>query len=168
LEPMHDVMLPQLGIGFTDVVKRATARADELDPREFADDIRDGLAALEVPDPVRLDLFKAPHHGSRQNMSWSLVTAVDCPLWLFSSDGTQHRHPDAQAIAMILAFGVNSNPELAFNVRSKYSGWWDSEPWRDTFAWRVVLSVVWSLVVTVSVPARCPPMMNARVCGGVV
>ncbi len=33
---LHDVMLPDYGIGFTDVVKRATARADELDPIEFA------------------------------------------------------------------------------------------------------------------------------------
>src|SRR3977135_4450564 len=36
LEPFHDVMLPHHGIGFTDVVKRATARADQLDPREYA------------------------------------------------------------------------------------------------------------------------------------
>jgi len=35
LEPFHDAMLLEHGIGFTDVVKRPTARADELDPAEF-------------------------------------------------------------------------------------------------------------------------------------
>lgn len=36
LAPEHDHRLPEHGIGFTDVVKRATARADELSRAEFA------------------------------------------------------------------------------------------------------------------------------------
>jgi TDG/mug DNA glycosylase family protein len=35
LRPEHDCSLPQFGIGFTDVIKRPTANAGELDPREF-------------------------------------------------------------------------------------------------------------------------------------
>lgn len=42
LEPMHDVLLPAHGIGFTDVVKRPTAKAAELGRAEFAA----GAAAL--------------------------------------------------------------------------------------------------------------------------
>ena len=44
LEPHHDRLLPAHGIGFTDVVKRATAKAVELDRKEFAA----GAAALAV------------------------------------------------------------------------------------------------------------------------
>src|ERR1700729_4323452 len=51
LEPIHDVMLPAHGIGFTDVVKRATGRADELDPAEFAAATRDLVAKLETFQP---------------------------------------------------------------------------------------------------------------------
>ena len=51
LAPMHDVMLQDHGIGFTDVVKRATARADELDPIEFAAATRDLVAKLERFQP---------------------------------------------------------------------------------------------------------------------
>ncbi|HTJ28010.1 MAG TPA: mismatch-specific DNA-glycosylase [Candidatus Limnocylindria bacterium] len=36
LEPEHDVLLPRFGIGFTDLVKRATARANDVAPSEFA------------------------------------------------------------------------------------------------------------------------------------
>ncbi len=36
LEPVHDRLLPAHGIGFTDVVKRATAKAGELGRDEFA------------------------------------------------------------------------------------------------------------------------------------
>jgi TDG/mug DNA glycosylase family protein len=51
LQPMHDVMLQDYGIGFTDVVKRATARADQLNPNEFAAATRDLVAKLETFQP---------------------------------------------------------------------------------------------------------------------
>jgi double-stranded uracil-DNA glycosylase len=44
LEPYHDKILPAYGIGFTDVVKRPTAKAIELGREEFAA----GAAALLV------------------------------------------------------------------------------------------------------------------------
>jgi TDG/mug DNA glycosylase family protein len=44
LEPIHDLLLPAHGIGFTDVVKRPTAKAAELGREEFAA----GAAALVV------------------------------------------------------------------------------------------------------------------------
>jgi len=44
LEPIHDQLLPAHGIGFTDVVKRPTAKAAELGRLEFAA----GAAALVV------------------------------------------------------------------------------------------------------------------------
>jgi TDG/mug DNA glycosylase family protein len=36
LRPEHDCELLRFGIGLTDVIKRPTANASELDPREFA------------------------------------------------------------------------------------------------------------------------------------
>lgn len=36
LLPEHDTLLPRFGIGFTDVVKRPSARAAEVTPAEFA------------------------------------------------------------------------------------------------------------------------------------
>jgi len=44
-------MLLDHGIGFTDVVKRATARADQLDPGEFAAGARELTAKLETFRP---------------------------------------------------------------------------------------------------------------------
>jgi double-stranded uracil-DNA glycosylase len=40
LKPEHDGFLIEHGIGFTDVAKRATARADALDPAELAEGAR--------------------------------------------------------------------------------------------------------------------------------
>jgi double-stranded uracil-DNA glycosylase len=51
LEPSHDAMLMDHGIGFTDVVKRATARADELNADEFADAVRHLVGKLATFQP---------------------------------------------------------------------------------------------------------------------
>jgi len=95
----------------------------------LAADLVEGLASLGEPGPVKLDLVKLPHHGSRNNVSKELVAAVDCPLWVVSSDGTQFRHPDPQAIARILTGATDAPVTLAFNVPSTYSRWWDDPAW---------------------------------------
>lgn len=104
----------------------------------FADDIVDGLARLHGDLPVPLDLIKAPHHGSRQNLSRALVEAVDCPVWVFSTDGTTFRHPDPDAIARILRWGHHQGPTLAFNVPSTFNKWWESDEWRAMFGYAVL------------------------------
>jgi hypothetical protein len=108
----------------------------------FAEEVRDGLGGIAGGDPVVVDLVKVPHHGSVQNVTQSLVEAVDCPLWVFSSDGTTYRHPDAQAIARILHYGRRANPTLAFNVPSKYSCWWNNDDWRALFGYDVCYGTV--------------------------
>jgi beta-lactamase superfamily II metal-dependent hydrolase len=109
----------------------------------FAADVHHALRALQPaqpghqPTPVTLDMVKVPHHGSRQNVTKELVETIDCPLWVFSTDGSTHKHPDAEAIARILHYGTAAHPTLAFNVRSTYSGWWDNEQWRTTLGYNV-------------------------------
>lgn len=51
LGPEHDTLLLDHGTGFTDVVKRPTARADELGPEEFAEGARALAAKLETLQP---------------------------------------------------------------------------------------------------------------------
>jgi TDG/mug DNA glycosylase family protein len=51
LGPEHDRALLDQGIGFTDLVKRATAKASELAPSEFAPAVRHLLAKLERHRP---------------------------------------------------------------------------------------------------------------------
>lgn len=97
----------------------------------FASDLVEGLAALEEPGRVKLDVLKLPHHGSRNNVSKELVAAVECPEWVVSSDGSQFRHPDPQALARILTGGLPRPRTLGFNVPSKFALWWDEPTWRD-------------------------------------
>jgi TDG/mug DNA glycosylase family protein len=47
LQPEHDAALPALGFGFTDVVKRPTARASEVEPGEFTAGVADLVSKLK-------------------------------------------------------------------------------------------------------------------------
>jgi TDG/mug DNA glycosylase family protein len=51
LEPLHDQLLPAHGIGFTDVVKRPTAKAADLGRDEFAAGAKALVAKLERYQP---------------------------------------------------------------------------------------------------------------------
>lgn len=95
----------------------------------------EGIEAVSEGATLQLDLFKLPHHGSKNNISKKLIESVDCDYWLISSDGTQFRHPDPVALARIIQFSSIRPSRLGFNVRSKYSGWWDNENWRNLYGY---------------------------------
>ena len=99
----------------------------------FDTDVVEGLALLDEPLPVPIDIFKLPHHGSDGNVSRALVRAVAGPAWVVSTDGAKHYHPDAAAVARVL---VNSSqPQLLFNVPSEFNQWWCDDTWRSRFGY---------------------------------
>jgi hypothetical protein len=99
----------------------------------FSDDLVNGIKAVSPNERLHLDIFKLPHHGSKKNVHIDLVEAVECDRWLISTDGTRFKHPDAEAIARILAFCTVADPLLCFNAPSKFNGWWNNQDWIDMF-----------------------------------
>jgi len=78
-----------------------------------------GFAQL-AEKPYRLDACKLPHHGSKGNVTAGLIEALDCPLWLVSSNGVRFRHPDDAALARVVLKGARGDrlPCIAWNYRS--------------------------------------------------
>ncbi len=121
-----------------------------------AEDLVTGLGLYEPAGRVTFDAVKLPHHGSRNNVTDELVHAIDTPNWVFSTDGTQFRHPDAAAIARILRArggGRIECPTLVFNVASTYNGWWNDELWRDRFQYQTLTGTK-AQGITLAWPAR--------------
>jgi len=77
-----------------------------------ADVLTAGLAQL-AEMPCRLDACKLPHHGSKVNVTVGLIEALDCPLWLVSSNGVRFRHPDDAALARVVLKGVRGDQSRA-------------------------------------------------------
>jgi hypothetical protein len=105
-----------------------------------ASELLGGLALLGAGGRVPLDLVKLPHHGSRNNVSRELVQAVDCRLWVFSSDGTTFRHPDAIAVSRVVR-DSGTQPHLVFNVPSTFNRWWERPEWQDLFGYTTTYGV---------------------------
>jgi hypothetical protein len=83
-----------------------------------------------------LDAFKMPHHGSKYNLSHDLLSLLDCERYLFSTDGTQFKHPDHQAVARVIEFG-GDHPELLFNYRRPTNELWDNPDWKSRYGYSV-------------------------------
>ena len=74
-------------------------------------------------EPLYLDLFKIPHHGSTGNISKKLLERIRCSRYLISASGAYHAHPDEVAIARIIKYGGHK-PDLYFNYLSTYNEIW--------------------------------------------
>jgi hypothetical protein len=76
-------------------------------------------------DKLRVGAFKLPHHGSKYNLSPSLLGLVDTRRFLISTDGTsKSRHPDPVALARIVTTVPGAH--LEFNYATDYSKPWDN------------------------------------------
>jgi len=80
-----------------------------------------------LPDcePLYLDFFKVPHHGSENNISKKLLERMRCSKYLISANGAYHQHPDNSAIAKIIKYGGHKS-DIYFNYFTPYNEIWKS------------------------------------------
>jgi len=98
----------------------------------FPSKVADGLKRFAgTNSPVRLDAVKVPHHGSQKNNSNELYSAIDSRVFLISTDGSKHEHPNLEAIARILDNKKRGPVQLVFNYRSDFNSLWDSDKLRE-------------------------------------
>lgn len=86
------------------------------------------LAAAEG-GRLRVDLLKAPHHGSAKNLSGDLVSSLACMDVAISTNGKIHGHPDPEAIARFVLLGPSGPKRLHFNYETERTS-----PWRAAAA----------------------------------
>jgi TDG/mug DNA glycosylase family protein len=113
LEPEHDRVLPAHGFGFTDLVKRPTARAGDLQPQEFASGVAILTSKLERYRP-RIACF----HG---------LTGYRYVLRELAPTGCEPRlGPQPLCIGLTLCFVVpNPSGANAHFTRADQTAWYD-------------------------------------------
>lgn len=88
---------------------------------------------------LRVDLFKVAHHGSAANITSGLLELLDCERFAFSTDGSKHGHPDAEAVAKILAFCSPGQPKtLYFNYRRPGTTVWAEPAQMTKYGYRCI------------------------------
>lgn len=103
--------------------------------------VRDSLRRLQGGRKVEVDACKLPHHGSKANVSRPFLEALDCPTYLFSTNGARHKHPDCAAVARVIKWGGPSR-QLVFNYRTKHNAMWDNPRLREAHGYTTVFPEV--------------------------
>jgi TDG/mug DNA glycosylase family protein len=114
LGPADDALLLAYGIGFTDVVKRPTAKASDLAPRELADGVAALLAKIERYAP-RIACF---HGVTGYRCVHRLLTGDDEPLVL----GLQAVRVGATRVFVV----PNPSGANAHFTRAEQTQWYDA------------------------------------------
>lgn len=82
----------------------------------WAEDIE--AALRELPNavfPMIFDAIKISHHGSLHNTSPTLLNLIDSPVFLISSSGERHNHPDLEVLKAIVDRPADFRRNLHFN-----------------------------------------------------
>ncbi len=86
---------------------------------------------------LKLDAFKMSHHGSAANNSLALGELIECPLYLVSTNGSGHHHPDHEAIARMI-WAQDSPVTFAFNYRSDDNLDWEDQAVQDQAGYKTI------------------------------
>jgi hypothetical protein len=95
----------------------------------------DRLIAAQGRRLLHVDAVKLAHHGSRANVSPSLLGKLECGRYVMSSDGTYFRHPDAEALARVICNGAPA-VTLMFNYRSALTMPWSDPGLQEAYRYR--------------------------------
>ncbi len=95
----------------------------------FANDVAGAvrrLLAERNEEMLEVDALKLSHHGGRKNTSAELLRLLKCKRYLFSTDGSNYKHPDRESVARALFNATRPpKPAIVFNYRTKQTEYWD-------------------------------------------
>jgi hypothetical protein len=69
----------------------------------WAQDIEEAIERRgQTGFPIVFDAIKISHHGSMRNTSCKLLSLIDSPIYLISTNGAKHSHPDLPVLREIV------------------------------------------------------------------
>ena len=98
---------------------------------------------------LRVDLLKVSHHGSAGNTTAELLALLDCPAFLFSTNGSHHGHPDPETVARVLETPAQGPRTLYFNYATAWTAPWDDAAMKARYDYRCVYGDAGRLTIEV-------------------
>ncbi len=88
-----------------------------------AEDVVQALQSLQSKGcSMIFDAIKLSHHGSLHNTSPELLKLVDAPIYIVSSNGLKHGHPDTEVLTAIVDRPSQFSRSIYFNYTTPASG----------------------------------------------
>ncbi len=96
--------------------KRLLFLADSM-----AEDIEEEIIKISQGEKLMFDCVKVSHHGSYKNTSPRLLELIDSKIFLISTNGDKHDHPDFTVLKAIVDRPADFERELYFNYSTQAS-----------------------------------------------
>lgn len=101
------------------------------------DIIDDNIARLEEN---HFDLIKLSHHGSKRNITRDLIESLNSEVFLISTNGDKHGHPDFDSLAGILYYQRHRPKTFVFNYQTSSSRLLNNARWKEKYSYDVQIS----------------------------
>ncbi|MGG0062607.1 MBL fold metallo-hydrolase [Bacillus subtilis] len=101
------------------------------------DIIDDNIARLE--ENV-FDLVKVSHHGSKRNITRDLIERINSEVFLISTNGDKHGHPDFDSLAKILYYQRHRSKTFVFNYQTSTSRLLNNARWKEKYNYEIQIS----------------------------
>jgi beta-lactamase superfamily II metal-dependent hydrolase len=95
--------------------------------------ITQSLKEYQKDDIIIFDFIKVSHHGSFSNISKELLEKIDAHIYLISTNGGKHNHPDKETIAHIISRPANFHRKIYFNYITNTSTYFDRDDWKERY-----------------------------------
>jgi beta-lactamase superfamily II metal-dependent hydrolase len=118
--------------------------------------LRTLAVSRQLPLPLKVDVFKLNHHGSRGNVTRDLLEVVRADHYIVSTNGAIFNHPDDEALARVVAHG-GIRPTLWFNQDTPRMRRWDDAGLRARYGYQVQWPLNPAAGVVLTLPARPTP-----------
>ena len=86
-------------------------------------------------NPLKLDGFKLPHHGSKYNISKELLEITNCDHYLISTNGNYFNHPEKVAMARLIKYGT-AESTINFNYKTEETMIWENADWQENYKYK--------------------------------
>ena len=86
---------------------------------------------------INFDSIKVSHHGSFNNVSLELLEKIDSEVYIFSTNGNRHNHPDKETIANIVGRKTKFERKLFFNYKTLNSEYFNNQDWMKTYNYSI-------------------------------
>jgi beta-lactamase superfamily II metal-dependent hydrolase len=88
--------------------------------------------------PIKFDLIKIAHHGSKNNTSPELLNYIDSEKYIFSTNGLIHNHPDKETIARIISRETKFTRTLYFNYQLDTINDFKNDSLKDKYNYKII------------------------------
>ena len=86
---------------------------------------------------INFDSIKVSHHGSFNNISPELLEKMDSGIFIFSTNGNKHNHPDKETIAHIVGRKSEFERKLFFNYKTLNSECFNNKDWMKAYNYSI-------------------------------